>query len=307
MKNFCVRLNILFLMAWPSAILFAQPHRNPVPKVAVTTYHYDFMRTGWNSHEEILNPTLSPPGPISGPFGLLKVVALDDTVYAQPLIAPDVTIAGNKHDVVYVVTENNTVFAIDAYTGTVLLTRHLGPAVPRPRGCANNGDRVGIESTPVIDLDHHAMYLMSYTVVLSRSTYLLHAIDLSTLADQVPPVTASASHKLADGSTFSFNAAAQRQRAALLLADGNIYAAFASWCDDLGIQPFSRGWLWDGMLLILVRCPKTFWSIVYRDLTSRRFGCLVLASPQWPAIFISPPVTLLMVPMTRTTIYLRVS
>jgi hypothetical protein len=243
MKNIFARLSILFLIGLASPILFAQPHRNPVPKVAVTTYHYDFMRTGWNSHEEILNPTLSPPGPISGPFGLLKVVALDDTVYAQPLIAPDVTIAGNKHDVVYVVTENNTVFAIDAYTGTVLLTRHLGPAVPRPRGCANNGDRVGIESTPVIDLDRHAMYLMSYTVVLRRPTYLLHAIDLSTLADQVPPVTASASHKLADGSTFTFNAAAQRQRAALLLADGNIYAAFASWCDDLGIQPFSRGWL----------------------------------------------------------------
>jgi hypothetical protein len=67
----------------------------------------------------------------------------------------------------------------------------------------------------------------------------VHRIELTTLADQVPPTLVAATHTLMDGSTFSFSAAEQRQRAALLLEDGNIYAAFASWCDR---NP-ARGWL----------------------------------------------------------------
>jgi hypothetical protein len=218
--------------------------KKPIPKIAVTTYHYDNFRTGWNSHEAILNPTLRPPGPLVETFGLIHKVALDDTVYAQPLIVPDVSIAGGshpgKHDVAYVVTESNTVYAIDANSGAILLQRTLGRAVPRPPWCANSGPQVGIESTPVIDLAHQAMYLLSYVSQPSgQPAYIVHAIDLATLADQLPPVTVSASHTLTDGSTFAFNPADHRQRAALLFEDGNIYAAFASWCD---ISP-ARGWL----------------------------------------------------------------
>jgi hypothetical protein len=84
--------------------------RTPIPKIAVTTYHYDTFRTGWNSHEEVLNPTLrrcSAYACAIERFGLLARVALDDTVYAQPLIVPDITISGagvppGPHDVVYV-------------------------------------------------------------------------------------------------------------------------------------------------------------------------------------------------------------
>jgi hypothetical protein len=75
-----------------------------------------------------------------------------------------------------------------------------------------------------------------------QPAYLLYAIDLATLADQAPPAVASASHALTDGSTFTFNAADQRQRAALLLADGNIYAAFASWCDWTPARGWLLGW-----------------------------------------------------------------
>jgi hypothetical protein len=215
----------------------------PIPKIAVTTYHYDNFRTGWNSHEVVLNPSLTPPTTIVENFGLLQTVALDDTVYAQPLIVPDVTIVRGshpgKHDVVYVVTENNTVYAIDANSGAILLQRNLGAAVHRPSYCDNGGPLVGIESTPVIDLAHQAMYLISYTMRQGQPTYLVYAIDLTTLADQVPPVVVSASHKLTDGNTFAFNAAEHRQRAALLFEDGNIYAGFASWCDI----SHARGWL----------------------------------------------------------------
>ncbi|OKO82955.1 PQQ-binding-like beta-propeller repeat protein [Bradyrhizobium sp. AS23.2] len=172
-------------------------------------------------------------------------------MYAQPLIVPDITISGagvppGPHDVVYVVTENNSIYAIDANNGEILLFRNLGQAVPAPpnsaemHACRNNGPRIGIESTPVIDLAQGTMYLMSYTMGDVQPAYRLHAIDLATLNDRVAPVVVSASHKLDDGSTFVFDAAKHRQRAALLLAHGNIYAAFSSWCDRTSA---SRGWL----------------------------------------------------------------
>jgi hypothetical protein len=246
MDKSLLRLGVLAGVACVPSVLWGQfpPHPAPIPKIAVTTYHYDNFRSGWNSHELVLNPTLRgnspPPAARVLEFGLLRKVTLDDTVYAQPLVVPDVAIAGGKHDVVYVVTENNTVYAIDADSGEILLTRNLGPAVPRDLGyCANNGPRVGIESTPVIDLAHNALYLISYTTA-GQPIYLLHAIDLTTLKDQAgSPVVVSATHKLTDGSTFPFKAADHRQRAALLFEDGNIYAAFSSWCD----RSPARGWL----------------------------------------------------------------
>jgi outer membrane protein assembly factor BamB len=243
MKTTLLGLGALMGFVFAPSVLRGQVH-TPIPKIAVTTYHYDNFRTGWNSHEGVLNPTLTPLLPIAEKFGLLQTVALDDTVYAQPLIVPDVTIAGGnfpgKHDVVYVVTESNTVYAIDANSGVILLQRTLGPAVPRPSFCDNGGLHVGIESTPVIELTHQAMYLISYvTLFFGQPEYMIHAIDITTLADQRPPVVVSATHTLTDGSTFSFKAGDHRQRAALLFEDGNIYAAFASWCDN---SP-ARGWL----------------------------------------------------------------
>src|SRR5438552_3378905 len=89
-------------------------------QVSVTTYHYDQKRTGWNPQETILTPT----NVASTSFGLLKSVSLDDQVDAQPLIAAGVSITAGKskgsvHDVVYVATEGNTIYAIDAETGAV--------------------------------------------------------------------------------------------------------------------------------------------------------------------------------------------
>ena len=234
-----------------TSVCWAQS-RTPIPKIAVTTYHYDTFRTGWNSHEEILNPSLQNCSHIictTEKFGLRARVALDDTVYAQPLIVPDVPLTGGvnagKHDVVYVVTENNSIYAIDANNGEILLFRNLGEGVPAPQNpqlpnCRNNGPRIGIESTPVIDLASGTMYLMSYTKGDVRPAYRLYAIDLATLNDKLEPVVVKASHKLDDGSALNFDATIHRQRAALLLAHGNVYVAFSSWCDR---STASRGWL----------------------------------------------------------------
>ncbi len=204
----------------------------------VTTYHGDAQRTGWNSSE-----TLLTPGTVTtGSFGLIASVALDDQVDAQPLVIANQLISGRGvHTVVYVVTENNTVYAIDALTGKILKTHHFGAPVPNPLNCNNNGPNVGVTSTPTIDVSRQAMYLMTYRLINSRLVYRFHAINLQTLLDIIPAVTVSASHLLSNGTKYTFNAQVQRQRPGLLEAGGNVYAAFGSFCDFSFDK--SRGWL----------------------------------------------------------------
>src|SRR5208282_1746813 len=210
-------------------------------QASVTTYHYDTYRTGWNQNESLLTPANVG----MATFGLLETVKLDDQVDAQPLVMPGVQITAGSyqgtHDVVYVVTENNTVYAIDVHSGTVLLNPNFGTPVPYPLGCGNNGPNVGINSTPVIDPDSNTLYVIVYTQVNGGQAYTLHALDLGSLTDKVTPQPVSASHMLTNGMTFNFNAKYQRQRPALLLANGSIYAGFGSFCDFSA--NLSRGWL----------------------------------------------------------------
>src|SRR6185312_14598551 len=121
----------------------------------VTTYHYDNLRTGWNSKERALTPNTVLNGLNGKTFKLTASVPLDDQVDAQPLLIRQQTIQGQgTHDVVYVVTANNTLYAIDAESGQILRQRNFGPPVPQsalPGACDNNGTNVGITSTPVID------------------------------------------------------------------------------------------------------------------------------------------------------------
>jgi hypothetical protein len=211
---------------------------------AATTYHYDNLRTGWNSEEHRLTPA-----EVGSPrFGWLHTVPLDDQVDAQPLVVPDERIVGGpspgEHDVVYVATEGNTIYAIDASSGAVLLNPNFGTPVPEsalPGGCNNNGPNVGIDGTPVIDRATNTMYVIIYTYGGAVPIYRIHALDLSTLSDRIPAVVVAGSHTLTDGTTFNFNAAFQRQRPALVEAGGNIYAGFGSFCDIRA--DVSRGWL----------------------------------------------------------------
>jgi len=210
-------------------------------QTAITTYHYDNNRTGWNRNES----SLTPANVTKLLFGLQHTVVLDDQVDAQPLVVPGVLItAGNfqgTHDVVYVPTENNTVYAIDVHSGTVLLNPNFGTPVASPLGCNNNGPNVGITATPVIDPNSNTLYVMIYTQDQGGPAYRLHALDLGSLTDKVAPQLVTASHSLTNGTTFTFNATYQRQRPALLLANGSIYAGFGSFCDYAA--NLSRGWL----------------------------------------------------------------
>ncbi len=223
-------------------------------QTAVTTYHNDNYRTGWNSSET----TLTPANVNSTSFGPLFTVKLDDQVDAQPLVVPGVPIAGGTHDVVYVVTENNTVYAIDANAGTVLLSKNLGTPVQNPLGCGNNGPNVGINSTPVIDPISSTLYVLDYTQAGSTISHRMHALDLGTLTEKVAPVVVAGSHTLGDGTAFTFNARYQRQRPALLLANGNVYAGFGSFCDFSA--NLSRGWLlgWNAATLAPLSANEVF-------------------------------------------------
>jgi hypothetical protein len=85
------------------------------------------------------------------------------------------------------------------------------------------------------------MYVIAYNYENGFPLYRLHALDLSTLADKLPPVVISASHRLVDGSTYSFSARTARLRAGLVMANGNVYAGFTSFCDlEYGN---TRGWV----------------------------------------------------------------
>jgi hypothetical protein len=208
---------------------------------AATTYHYDNYRTSWNSEET----TLTVSAVQSSSFGMLEKVTLDDTVDAQPLVVPNVTItAGSSpgvYNVVYVVTENNSIYAINTANGKVLLSVNFGAPVSGKLGCAGVQVDVGINSTPVIDVSTNTMYVMIYTLNSGVPTYTIHALNLGSLTDQVTPQVVTASNTLTNGKTYNFNATYQRQRPALLMANGNVYAAFGSFCDAGPSK--SRGWL----------------------------------------------------------------
>jgi hypothetical protein len=196
------------------------------------------LRTGWNQQETILTPANV------GNLQLSATVSLDEQVDAQPLLVPGVTIAGRRHTVVYVATENDTIYAIDAATGSILLQQNFGNPVVQsalPGQCNNNSAVVGINSTPVIDRASNTLYVMIYTLENNSYVYRLHALGLGTLADKMTPVVVQATAQLVDGSHWSFVPGANRQRAALLEANGNIYAAFGSFCD--GSANIARGWL----------------------------------------------------------------
>ena len=213
---------------------------------AITTHHYDNARTGWNAQETTLTyAALQHPPNATKAFGLLHAVKLDAQVDAQPLVVPNAIIDGDPnagtHDVAFVATGNNTVYAIDSARGTILNARTLGPPVPLPLGCKNNATSVGITGTPVIDTTTNSLYVMAYLSYPSGPQYVLHRLALHDFSDVVPPTLVAATHSLVDGSTTSFAAKYQRHRAALLLSNGAVYAGFASFC-DFSVNK-SRGWL----------------------------------------------------------------
>lgn len=203
------------------------------PKVSINTHFYDNARSGWQQGEKVLTAAKIQ----GGNFGVLaRRTDINGEVDAQPLYVPNVSFSGVLHDVVYVVTMNNNVYALDAITGATLASANFGSPVPNANlvaGACNNNPTtgVGIQATPVIDPVAKTLYVMSFSMVSTQPTYFLHALDFVTLADKVSAVALSATQTLSDASTWTFDGTYEKNRAALLLANGKIYSAFAGYCD----------------------------------------------------------------------------
>ena len=215
-------------------------------QASVLTQHNNIARTGANLGETILTP-----GNVNViTFGKLFSRSVDGQIYAQPLYVPQVTINGTTQNVVYVATENNTVYAFDADSpaaSSPLWTAHLGTAAAS--GPLTSGDNmypvVGITSTPVIDAQHGWMYVVAKTIETNGSySNRLHALDIKTGAEVTSigsPVliTATVSGTGDGGTTVTFNPKTHMNRPALLLSGGKVYVAFGSHAD---ILPY-HGWV----------------------------------------------------------------
>ena len=213
----------------------------------ILTHHYDNFRTGWNANETELTPSKVR----SGSFGVLfPPILLDEQVDAQPLIVTNILTGASRRDLAFIATENNTIYAIDTSSGAIVQKRSLGPPVSTGVGksivCGNNGPLIGVTGTPVIDRATDSLYVISFTEESGEPVYRIHSLDLATLSDKVPSRVISASAKLNDNSIYNFNAKYSRQRSALTFSNGNIYAAFGSFCD--GDWAKTRGWVlgWQG-------------------------------------------------------------
>ena len=208
----------------------------------VLTYHNDLARTGLDPNETILTPANVNPQS----FGRLFSDPVDGFVYAQPLYVAGVSIPGKgTHNVVYVATENDTVYAFDAdRAGPPLWQASLregGSAVPATAfACGQIVPRVGITGTPVIDRATGTLYVVAMVQHTSsgHTTYAqrLHALDIATGAEKLGgPVAIAGSvpgkGAGSKGGKLAFDGFLHLNRPGLALSNGVLYIAFGSHCD----------------------------------------------------------------------------
>ena len=219
----------------------------------ITTSQVDNARTGAWLHETIL----TPQNVNAQQFGKLFALKVDGDVYAQPLFLPGVEIPGRgRHDVVYIATEHDSVYAFDAYGNPTtplwqasLLKQDEIPVDGRDTECFFIGPDVGVTSTPVIDIKTGTLYVLarSKTAHLISSNEFhqrLHALAITNGVEKFNgPVEIQASVVgKGDGSrggTVAFEPLRENPRAALLLANSTVYLSWASSCD---VGPY-HGWV----------------------------------------------------------------
>lgn len=213
-------------------------------QVSVTTYHNDDARTGQNLHEGILTPA----NVNANQFGRVFLQPVDGYIYAQPLYVPNVSIGGKTHNVVFVATEHDSVYAFDADNAAGANASPLWhvsfinpPAVATVNSstdaqCGDLVPEIGITGTPVIDTSTGTLYVVANTKESGAFFQRLHALDIATGNETFGgPVAIQATFPGAgvgsSGGQISFDALKQNQRPALLLRGGVVYIASASHCD----------------------------------------------------------------------------
>ncbi|SEI15227.1 PQQ-binding-like beta-propeller repeat protein [Paraburkholderia hospita] len=215
--------------------------------VDVATYHNDIARTG----QQLVEKTLTPANVNTLSFGKIGFYGADGKVDAEPLYLSSVSIAGGTHNVLYVATENDSVYAFDADTGVQLWkvsTLRSGETPSDTLGCFQISPQIGITSTPVIDRTrgpHGVIYVVAMSKDGSGNYFQrIHALDMTTGAELFGgPTTINASYPgngpNSSGGTLVFNPKQYAERQSLLLLNGNVYTAWTSHCD---VAPYN-GWV----------------------------------------------------------------
>jgi hypothetical protein len=219
------------------------PPPPPTNHTDVTTYKNDLARTGQNLTETAL--TLANVK--FATFGKLRFLATDGLVDAQPLYLSALMVGNSAHNVVFVATENDTVYAFDSDSGAVLWQKSLtgaGEAPSDDRSCGQVTPTIGITATPVIDRSagaHGVIYLVAMTRDASGNYHQrLHALDVTTGAE-LPggPVEIAAMFPASGGGSNTFAPGNYEERAGLLLLNGVLYTTWTSHCDN---SPYT-GWV----------------------------------------------------------------
>jgi len=217
-------------------------------QVNVTTYHNDIGRTGQNLNETTLN--LSNVN--ANQFGKLFSQTVDGLVYAQPLYLSGITVNGATHNVVFVATEHDSVYAFDADSNGGVNSGPLWKAsmLTSAHGAASGATtvssnivstditpEVGITGTPVIDPATGTLYVVSKTMENSVAVQRLHALDVTTGAEKFggPVVITATVAGTGNGSvsgSLTFDPLWENQRPGLLLLNGIVYVGFAAHGDN---------------------------------------------------------------------------
>jgi hypothetical protein len=166
-------------VTFPSAVATSNLTIQNTAPGAVLTYHNDDARDGAFTQETTLTSSVVN----SSQFGKLRSYPVDGQIYAQPLYVPQLGITGAAHNVVFVATENNTVYAFDAdgLQSSPLWSRNLG--TPSPRNDSEGISPVlGITGTPVIDITTGTLYVVTIT---TSGPFYLHALDITSGAEKL--------------------------------------------------------------------------------------------------------------------------
>lgn len=219
-----------------------------VAQTPVLTWHYDNTRSGSNTTET----ALTPANVNYKTFGKLSSKPVDGIVMAQPLYVPNLTIAGQgTHNVVFVVTMHDSVYAFDAddtnpsplWHTSILSYSPAGattvPATIKKDAGTTAWTELGIISTPVIDLVNSTIYVVAETYENSHVVHRLHALDITSGVEKLGgPTTISATYNH-NGVTTIFKDLYQMNRPGLLLADGQIFIAWGT----NGNNDWGQGWV----------------------------------------------------------------
>ena len=223
---------------------------SPCPVLAqysITTWHYDNARTSANTSET----TLTPSNVNYKTFGKLSTKPVDGYIVGYPLYLPNVTISGQMHNVVYVATLHDSVYAFDAdstSTTPLWMTSILSyspagatsvPSTVTKDAGTTGWTELGIISTPVIDPTTGTLYLVAETYESSKVVHRLHALDVTSGVEKFGgPITIAATYTFR-GTTTTFADLYQMNRPGLLLANGHVYIAWGS----NGNNAPSQGWV----------------------------------------------------------------